>query len=146
MISVRLLAAPLAALALFAAGCGDDDSDTGSSGTNSATTPTQTETAESAEPQATSGEAPTVTNAKALTSKPQIEAPAGDPPTSLIKEDLVVGKGPAVKKGDVAAMQYVGISWSTGKQFDASWDRGGEPFQFPLGQGPVISGWYEVEA
>ena len=46
MISARLLAAPLAALALFAAGCGDDDSDTGSSGTNSSTTPAQTETTE----------------------------------------------------------------------------------------------------
>ena len=40
-------------------------------------------------------------------------------------------------------MQYVGISWSTGKQFDASWDRGAQPFQFPLGQGQVISGWDE---
>jgi peptidylprolyl isomerase len=141
MISARLLAAPLAALALFAAGCGDDDSDTGSSGTNSSTTPAQTETTET--PQASTGEAPAVSNAKDLTSKPQIETPAGDPPTSLIKEDLVVGKGPAVKKGQIAAMQYVGISWSTGKQFDASWDRGGQPFQFPLGQGQVISGWDE---
>jgi peptidylprolyl isomerase len=38
-------------------------------------------------------------------------------------------------------MQYVGVSWSTGEQFDASWDRGGQPFQFPLGGGQVIAGW-----
>ena len=143
MTFARLLAAPLAALALFAAGCGDDDSETGSSGTNAATTPAQTETTEPTEPAATSGEAPTVENAKDLTSKPQVAKPSGDPPTALIKEDLVVGKGPAVKKGQIAAMQYVGISWSTGKQFDASWDRGAQPFQFPLGQGQVIAGWDE---
>ena len=38
-------------------------------------------------------------------------------------------------------MQYVGNSWSTGQQFDASWDRGAEPFKFPLGAGQVIPGW-----
>ena len=38
-------------------------------------------------------------------------------------------------------MQYVGNSWSTGEQFDASWDRGAEPFEFPLGAGQVIPGW-----
>jgi peptidylprolyl isomerase len=138
MIPVRLLA-PLVALALFVAGCGDDKSSS-SSGTNSATTPAAATTAE---PQATTGEAPVVSNAKDLKSKPEIAAPAGDPPTELIKKDLVVGKGPAVKKGQLASMQYVGISWSTGQQFDASWDRGAEPFQFPLGQGRVITGWDE---
>ena len=35
---------------------------------------------------------------------------------------------------------YVGVSWSTGKEFDASWDRG-NPFQFVLGRGQVIGGW-----
>jgi peptidylprolyl isomerase len=141
MIPARLLA-PLAALVLLAAGCGDDKSSSSSStGTNSATTPAAETTP--AEPEATSGEAPVVSNAKDLSSKPQIAAPAGDPPTSLIKKDLVVGKGPAVKKGQIASMQYVGISWSNGQQFDASWDRGAEPFQFPVGQGQVISGWDE---
>jgi peptidylprolyl isomerase len=38
-------------------------------------------------------------------------------------------------------MQYVGNSWSTGQQFDASWDRGAQPFTFPLGAGQVIPGW-----
>jgi peptidylprolyl isomerase len=140
MITRRLLV-PLAALALFAAGCGDDkDSGSGATGTNSATTPAAESTTESA-PQATTGEAPAVANAKDLSSKPQVDAPKGDPPTSLVKEDLVVGKGPAVKKGQIASMQYVGLSWSNGAQFDASWDRGAQPFQFPLGQGQVISGW-----
>ena len=34
-------------------------------------------------------------------------------------------------------MHYVGVSFSTGEQFDASWDRG-EPFPFELGAGQVI--------
>ena len=38
------------------------------------------------------------------------------------------------------SVQYVGVSYSTGEQFDASWDRG-EPFQFQLGAQMVIAGW-----
>ena len=76
-----------------------------------------------------------------VTKKPKISKPTGDPPPALVQEDIVEGKGPAAKAGDMLSMQYVGVSFSTGKQFDASWDRGGEPFQFPLGGGQVIQGW-----
>jgi len=138
MIPVRLLAA-LGATAVLAAGCGSDKgSDAGSTGTNSATVPATTTAAP--EPTATTGEAPAVPNAKDLTSKPRIAKPNGDPPTSLIKKDLVVGRGPAVRTGQLASVQYVGVSWSSGTEFDASWDRG-QPFQFPVGQQQVISGW-----
>lgn len=136
MISARLSAA-LAAIALLATGCGEDKG-SASSGTNSATTPVET-TAPA--PEATTGEAPAVANAEDLSSKPEIAAPAGDPPTSLIKKDLVVGKGPAVKRGQLATVEYVGVSWSTGEEFDASWGR--QPFQFPLGRQQVITGWDE---
>ena len=54
---------------------------------------------------------------------------------------MVKGKGKRAKAGDTVDVQYVGVSWSTGKQFDASWDRGAEPFSFPLGAGQVIPGW-----
>jgi peptidylprolyl isomerase len=139
MIPVRLLA-PLAALALLAAGCGDDNKDSGSAstGTNSATTPAATTTTTPA--QATNGEAPAVANAGDLSSKPKIAKPAGDPPTALVKKDLVVGKGPAIRAGQLATVQYVGVAWSTGEEFDASWNRG-QPFQFPVGRGQVIQGW-----
>nr|WP_199223919.1 FKBP-type peptidyl-prolyl cis-trans isomerase [Paraconexibacter algicola] len=73
--------------------------------------------------------------------KPEIAKPKGDPPPALVQKDIVVGKGEAAQAGDTLSMQYVGVSFSTGKQFDASWDRGGEPFTFPLGQGQVIQGW-----
>jgi peptidylprolyl isomerase len=77
-----------------------------------------------------------------LSSKPTVEIPGGQPPTELQAEDLVVGEGREATAGTTCTMQYVGHSWSTGAQFDASWDRG-EPFTFPLGAGRVIRGWDE---
>jgi peptidylprolyl isomerase len=75
-------------------------------------------------------------------SKPTVEVPGGEPPTSLQVEDLVTGDGREAVAGTTCTMQYVGHAWSTGTQFDASWDRG-EPFTFPLGAGRVIRGWDE---
>jgi peptidylprolyl isomerase len=75
-------------------------------------------------------------------SKPTVEIPGGEPPTSLQVEDLVTGDGREAVAGTTCTMQYVGHAWSTGTQFDASWDRG-EPFTFPLGAGRVIRGWDE---
>ena len=76
-------------------------------------------------------------------SKPEIAAPEGSPPAQLEKRDIVRGTGPKAKAGDSMTMQYVGVSWSTGEQFDASWDSG-QPFSFDnLGQGQVIAGWNE---
>jgi peptidylprolyl isomerase len=77
---------------------------------------------------------------KDLTKKPVVAIPAGGTPTGLTKRDIVVGKGKPAKKGDTVQVQYVGSSWSTGSEFDASWDRG-QPFSFTLGQGGVIKGW-----
>jgi len=75
-----------------------------------------------------------------LTQKPVVEIPDGPPPTELVVEDLVVGEGAEAKAGTSPSMQYVGVAWSTKRQFDASWDRG-QPFSFRLGQGQVIAGW-----
>ena len=77
-----------------------------------------------------------------LEKKPEIEVPDGEPPTELETEDIVVGDGPEAKTGDTVSMQYVGVNYSNGKEFDASWDRG-EPFTFQLGSGQVIPGWDE---
>jgi peptidylprolyl isomerase len=72
--------------------------------------------------------------------RPHIPKPTGSPPRRLAKEDLVKGKGAPAKNGDVLTVQYVGVTFSTGEEFDASWDRG-QPFTFPLGAGGVIKGW-----
>lgn len=72
--------------------------------------------------------------------KPDVTVPGGEPPTDLVSEDLEVGTGAEATDGRQVDVHYVGVSWSTGRQFDASWDRG-ETFDFRLGAGQVIPGW-----
>jgi peptidylprolyl isomerase len=116
----HLLLAALTVLALTLAGCGHD-SETGATSTGGETT-TQAEAAPEEK------------------TKPVIEKPSGDPPKSLKTQDLTEGTGPEAKEGDLVTVQYAGVAWSNGEEFDASWNRG-EPFQFTLGAGEVISGW-----
>jgi peptidylprolyl isomerase len=108
-------------LCLFlVAGCGSDSSSTSSTAAET--------TAEEQAPEA------------AGKTKPKVTVPSGAPPKKLVIEDLEEGSGAAAKAGDKVTVQYVGVDYKTGKQFDASWDRG-EPFTFILGNGEVISGW-----
>ena len=72
--------------------------------------------------------------------KPDVTIPAGEPPAELQMEDLEVGDGAEAVAGSEVDVHYVGVSWSTGRQFDASWDRRGT-FSFRLGSGQVIPGW-----
>ena len=75
--------------------------------------------------------------------KPHVFVPPGEaPPTELVVEDLEVGDGPEAATGQQVEVHYVGVSWRTRKQFDASWDRG-DTFRFTLGGGQVIKGWDE---
>lgn len=73
-------------------------------------------------------------------SKPEVEFPGETPPQDLVVEDLVVGDGPQATEGALIQAHYVGVSWSTGEEFDASWDRG-TPLSFQVGVGQVIEGW-----
>ncbi|MCX3063941.1 FKBP-type peptidyl-prolyl cis-trans isomerase [Streptomyces beihaiensis] len=72
--------------------------------------------------------------------KPEVDFPGGEPPADLEIKDLWEGDGPEAKAGDNVAVHYVGVSFSTGEEFDASWNRG-TPLQFQLGAGMVIAGW-----
>jgi peptidylprolyl isomerase len=74
------------------------------------------------------------------TDKPEIDFPGGEPPESLEITDVWEGDGAVAKAGDTVAVHYVGVAYSTGEEFDASWNRG-EPLQFRLGVGQVIAGW-----
>jgi FKBP-type peptidyl-prolyl cis-trans isomerase len=104
----------LACAALVVAGCGSDPEQ------EAASTPEPTST-----PAAT---------------KPEISVPKGKAPKKLVIEDIEEGSGPTAEAGKQVTVQYVGISFLNGRQFDASWDRG-EPFSFQLGSGSVIPGW-----
>jgi peptidylprolyl isomerase len=72
--------------------------------------------------------------------KPEIDFPGGEPPTDLEITEVWEGNGAEAKAGDTVQVHYVGVAFSTGEQFDASWDRG-DPLQFQLGVGQVIAGW-----
>ncbi|WP_327261673.1 FKBP-type peptidyl-prolyl cis-trans isomerase [Streptomyces sp. NBC_01232] len=72
--------------------------------------------------------------------KPEIDFPEGDAPKDLVIKDEWVGEGAEAKKGDLVSVHYVGVAFSTGEEFDASWNRG-SALQFQLGVGQVIAGW-----
>lgn len=72
--------------------------------------------------------------------KPKVERPTGNPPADLQIEDITVGDGQQAVEGTVVDVHYVGVSHSTGAEFDASWNRG-QPLRVQLGKGQVIAGW-----
>lgn len=72
--------------------------------------------------------------------KPEVTIPSESAPTELIIDDIIVGSGDEATSGRNVSVHYVGVAWSDGNQFDASWDRD-ESFDFRLGAGQVIAGW-----
>jgi peptidylprolyl isomerase len=72
--------------------------------------------------------------------KPTVTVPDQAPPNDLVMIDDIVGEGAEATSGSAVTVHYVRCSWSTGEQFDASWDRG-TPFTFGLGASQVIRGW-----
>ncbi len=75
------------------------------------------------------------------TEKPEFDIPSDQPPSYQLEvEDLTVGDGEEATPGRVVEVHYVGKSWSNGREFDASWNRG-QTFRFGLGKGQVIQGW-----
>src|SRR4030088_2178059 len=72
--------------------------------------------------------------------RPEIDFPGGEPPAELEITDVWEGDGAVAGPGDMVQGHYVGVAYSTGEEFDASWNRG-DPLQFKLGVGQVIAGW-----
>ena len=133
----------LSALALAACG-GDEKKDSRDSAEQPSqaapspdTTVTESDPTQPSKPASPSGKI-----SENLDQKPEIPKPSGSPPTKLEIEDVVEGKGAEAKEGDTVSVQYVGVAFSTGTEFDASWERD-EPFEFTLGAGEVIPGWDE---
>jgi len=129
----RAVATAIAVSALIAAGCGGDEE--ASQSPAAQTTPPAFET----QPAPVPGGSGDLTDTSV---KPTVDVPEGEPPTELKTKDIVEGEGEAAEAGDTLTMQYVGVSYETGEQFDASWDSG-QPFIFELGAGMVIEGWDE---
>jgi peptidylprolyl isomerase len=72
--------------------------------------------------------------------KPFVDPPEGPAPTELEIIDLEVGTGPEALPGKQVAVHYVGVAYSSGEEFDSSYDRG-DALVFPLGARRVITGW-----
>jgi peptidylprolyl isomerase len=88
---------------------------------------------------------PTTASAKTPTSgplstQPKVTPPSGTAPAKLETKEIVKGTGPEAKAGQSVTVNYVGVLYKGGKEFDASWKRS-EPFTFTLGKGQVIKGW-----
>ncbi len=141
-ISHRIVLAALAAFALLVAGCG-------SSGNESAVDKAAQQAEKEAKNQKPVAEAapiqatvvkPTAGEAD-INTKPTVPKGSGPAPTALKAETLIPGKGAAIKSGQQATVQYVGVLFKDGKEFDTSWGKGKQPFQFALGGGQVIPGW-----
>jgi peptidylprolyl isomerase len=135
--------AALAALgvAVLIAGCGSSSSSSTitlgaeNKGDNSLIKATET----------TAKKTPTTATAKTPTSgplatEPKVTPPSGPAPTKLVVKDLIKGTGTEAKAGETVTVNYVGVLYKGGKEFDASWKRK-EPFSFALGKGQVIAGW-----
>ncbi|MFF0435912.1 FKBP-type peptidyl-prolyl cis-trans isomerase [Streptomyces sp. NPDC004327] len=72
--------------------------------------------------------------------KPEVDFPGGEPPAVLEIKDIWEGDGAVAEAGNQVLVHYVGVAFSTGEEFDASWNRG-NPLGFQLGVGQVIAGW-----
>jgi peptidylprolyl isomerase len=117
-----------AVLALAIAGCGGDSDDSTSAGSTSEAAATEK-----------SESSATPSGSQDLNKKPQVTVPSGPAPKQLEEVDLVEGDGAEAKSGDEVTVQYVGVGYDSGEEFDTSWGR--EPFTFPLGGREVIAGW-----
>jgi peptidylprolyl isomerase len=117
-----LIAIFVVCAALAVAGCGSSDSSTSTGG-------------ESSSPAKSASSASTNTKVK-----PKVAVPSGPAPKQLTETEVVEGTGAEAKPGDQVTVQYVGVGYESGEEFDSSWSRN-EPFSFSLGAGEVIAGW-----
>jgi FKBP-type peptidyl-prolyl cis-trans isomerase len=127
---LRALLLAVLLLALAVAGCGSD---------SSAKPPAKASSTPSDPAQEVDQLASQISSK--LSQRPKIPTPQGRPPATLLTRDVVKGTGPKVKPGEKISVQYVGASWSDGKEFDASWNRG-QAFSLSI-PGQVIEGWNE---
>jgi peptidylprolyl isomerase len=74
--------------------------------------------------------------------QPEVRVPNGPPPKELVVEDLREGSGATVEAGDEIVVDYVGVNYKTGEEFESTWSAG-KPSEFSLGTGEVIEGWEE---
>ena len=126
--------------AILIAGCGSSGSSTVTVGNENTSDNALLKSSGKTEPSETSSNEPKTPSSGALAYKPVVKSPGGTPPNKEVIKDLLVGTGAEAKAGQTVTMNYVGINFRSGKEFDSSWKRN-EPFSFTLGKKQVIAGW-----
>jgi peptidylprolyl isomerase len=136
------LIALLSTAAALVAGCGSSTSTAPGVETAPSAGPTATTVAAASTSSSTTASTTTGPLPAALNTKPTVTVPSGPAPKKLVIKDLIKGTGAAAKPGATVTVQYVGVLYKNGKQFDASWDDGsGKPTSLPLSN--VIPGWQQ---
>jgi len=138
--SLRVIT-PLAVTAVAVAGCGSSSKAPGIQPAPSAGA-TQAQVTAPATTTSTTTSVPTPKPPSPLSKKPVVTVPTGPAPTSLVKKDLIVGTGKPAAEGDTVTVNYVGVLYKGGKEFDSSWSRN-QTFTTPLTTGSVIPGWVQ---
>ncbi len=135
-----LLTGVIAVLSTGVAACGSSKAPgvvpAPSAGSTEAAAPATTTSAATT----TSTTSSAVSTPAALSTKPVVTAPSGPPPKTLVTKDLITGTGKTATPGSTVTVNYVGVLYSTGKEFDSSWKRH-QPFTTALSTGNVIDGW-----
>jgi len=133
----------LLVLAVAAAGCGGSSKNESAADKSAAAAEKEAKNQKPVpEPKAPTAAkvAPTAGEAD-IAKKPTVPKGTGAAPKALKVETLIAGSGPEIKNGQQATVQYVGVLFKNGKEFDTSWGKGKQPFAFTIGSGQVISGW-----
>ena len=107
------------------AGCSSSKKPSGSSSAASSTGQAASSTGQAASSGSVTFNGVTVDNATDLANKPKVTAQSASTPDALQVKDLVTGDGAAATPTSTVTVQYVGVRYADGKQFDASWDHGG---------------------
>ena len=138
--AVLLAAALLAAIAI--AGCGSGGSSTITIGNENTADNALIKAGEKTSTSSTSTSTAAVKTPTSgpLSKEPKVTVPTGPAPTKLETKELIAGTGAEAKSGDKVTVNYLGVLYKTGKEFNASWETK-EPFSFTLGVGQVIKGW-----
>jgi peptidylprolyl isomerase len=129
-------------LGLAAAGCGSSTSESAADKSAAKAESEAKNQKPIPEPKALTAQTVSPTPGEAdIDTKPKVPKGTGAAPTELKAETLIAGNGAAIKTGQQATVNYVGVLFKDGKEFDSSWGKGKQPFQFALGSGQVIPGW-----
>jgi peptidylprolyl isomerase len=129
-------------IALAAAGCGDSTSESAADKSAAKAESEAKNQKPIPEPKPITAQTATPTAGEGdINSKPKVPKGSGAAPTALKAETLIAGNGAEIKTGQQATVNYVGVLFKNGEEFDTSWGKGKQPFQFALGSGQVIPGW-----